>query len=155
MAGDRRKPSFPVPDWVTCHKRSGWYPDKMMRSDPSTVYAQLTALAPSSTNLHSIKTRYAGYSTSLRLSLIRDRAVIFFPRPLVGFLGLCCCMFQNQNDNSHAYITTVSSIFLFVDQCRRRRIPRPRLRKDLPFLGEIEEWSDHSFHSSAYYKAIH
>jgi hypothetical protein len=27
MAGDRRKPSFPVPDWGTCHKRTGWCPD--------------------------------------------------------------------------------------------------------------------------------
>ena len=28
MAGDRRKPSFPVPDWGTCHKRAGWCPHK-------------------------------------------------------------------------------------------------------------------------------
>jgi hypothetical protein len=40
MAGDRRKPSFPVPDWGTCHKRTGWCPAQtmMMGSDPSTVY---------------------------------------------------------------------------------------------------------------------
>jgi len=31
MAGDRRKPSFPVPDWGTCHKRAGWCPDKYDR----------------------------------------------------------------------------------------------------------------------------
>jgi hypothetical protein len=51
MAGDRRKPSFPVPNWGTCHKRAGWCPNKnMMGSVPCMMYMCSTdlSLAPPS-----------------------------------------------------------------------------------------------------------
>jgi hypothetical protein len=36
------------------------------------------------------------------------------------------------------YIATLSPIFIFFDQRRRRRIPRPRVRNNLPFSVDLE-----------------
>jgi hypothetical protein len=43
MAGDRRKPSFPVPDWGTCHKRASWCPHRYDGSHPSMTTCSLSS----------------------------------------------------------------------------------------------------------------
>ena len=100
MAGDRRKPSFSVPDWGTCHKRAGWCPN-MMGSDPC-ICAQLTTLTPPSTTFYQNTT--AGYmwtdnqhkpSTELNPRPSRSPG----SRPLLGFRSLLLYVPESENGN--------------------------------------------------------